>query len=192
MLIDDYTDLIPSVNYTKPKYMEYLDAILTPAIDLGELVETMGYSFDIDNLAGDQMDIIGELVGVSRLLPVAPTVGDRSMDDDEYLMCIKMRIAQNEWDGTNGRAVELYKNVLGDTYNIYYIDNQDMSIDIMLGGTTNQREAEVLFLADVLLIPAGVKANAIITDEDASMSLKIGIGIGGQLEVVSANMILGE
>lgn len=189
MLIDSYKNLVPTNNYNKPKYMGYLDAILSPIIHMGAIVETVGHAFDVQSARGEQLDIIGELVGISRLLPTPPTVGDRMMNDDEYLMCIMMKIAQNEWDGTNESAARLYNNVLGSRFNIYFTDNQNMSVDIIISGVNTVREGQILYLSNTLLVPAGVSYTVRFTDDKVNVSLKYAAGISGQLVDEPVNMI---
>lgn len=189
MLIDAYKDLVPTNNITKPKFMGFLDAILTPAIQLGALVETLGYAFDLGNAAGDQLDIIGELVGVSRLLPEKPSIGDRLMNDEEYLMCIRLKIAQNEWDGTNESAINAYKDAMGDRITVTYVDNQNMSVDIIVSGTTTTREAEVLFLSDSLLVPAGTRACATSSDPNLRAGIRLATNVSGELIYQSVKMV---
>lgn len=189
---EEYKLLITEDHSTKHKFYGYyddedvyhegfMDIILDPIIESGCVVESMGASFDVNNAAGNQLDIIGEMVGVSRLLPVSPSVGNREMSDEEFLMCIRMGIAKNNWDGTNGSAVMHYNNVLGGDFSIYYVDNQDMTVDIVVSGATNIREAEILFLSDVLLVPAGVKKNAVIIDSKVNTGIKISMGFLGEV-----------
>ena len=197
---DEYKVLVSDYNSTKHKFYGYydendeykigfLDVILDPIIESGSLIETMGEAFDINNASGEQLDIIGEMVGISRLLPVVPTIGNREMDDDEYLMCIRMSIARNNWDGTNESAVRLYEDVLGSAFSIYYIDNQDMTVDINITGVSTIREAEVLFLTDVLLVPAGVAKNAVVIDSRADTSIKMSMGFSGEIVYENINIV---
>ena len=66
MDIEKYKLLIPNENYRKEKYMKFVEAVLTPVMNQGSLVESMEQAFDIYNAAGDQLDILGELVGIDR------------------------------------------------------------------------------------------------------------------------------
>jgi hypothetical protein len=53
----------------------WLATLLIPIIDLIACVQQTYQFFDIDNASGSQLDTIGEIVGVSRVLPFQPTEG---------------------------------------------------------------------------------------------------------------------
>jgi len=166
MDINTYLNLIPTNNFRKPKYMGFVDAVLTHMISLGCTSESIKNAFDVKNAAGDQLDIIGELVGVKRVLSVVPSVGSSELDDDEYRLAISLKVAKNEWDGTNEGMVKAYKEVLGDQYNISVVDNQDMSISVNFGSDLSMRSAEILANNHLLLIPAGVRCRIVIYSDD--------------------------
>jgi hypothetical protein len=81
--------------------------------------------FDLDQAAGDQLDIIGLWVGVGRRVktppigvyfsldivsvgfdqgvwqgPFDPSMGITLLDDDTYRLLIRAKIGANHWDGT--------------------------------------------------------------------------------------------
>ena len=160
-----YTDLIPSKNYVKENYMRYVEMVLRLSVNLGTMLDDMDFAFEIDNAAGDQLDTIGELVGLKRLLSFVPTEKTRLMDDDEYRAMLKIKIGRNVWDGTNQGAIELYKKVLLDKAQIYITDNQDMSVYLHIEGTIAHRLAEIISSTDGLVVPAGVRKNIVVHEE---------------------------
>ena len=174
-----YKNLIPIKNYSKERYMAYLDAVLSHGAMLGTMVETMSEAFDIDNAAGDQLDMLGALVGIDRLLPYVPATGTREMDDDEFRIAIKMKIGRNVWDGTNEAAIDLYNQLFSGSVSIVYEDNQDMSVSFSIYGSVSAREAEILNATGVLLIPAGVSHIVATVSGEASMSVCVGAKITG-------------
>ena len=153
---NDYLNLVPSDGSGKLKFMSFLDAILDHAIALGSTNESIGEAFDLSNAAGNQLDIIGDMVGVSRLLSYVPENGTREMDDDEYRLAIQLKIARNEWDGTNGGAIDIYSDIFGEDISVTYEDNQDMSVNVIIDGFFTTREAEILNATGTLLVPAGI------------------------------------
>ena len=64
----DYTELIPSANINKPKFVAKV-ALVTGAIDaITQVILGLPDAFDIDNAIGAQLDIVGEWVGRKRLV----------------------------------------------------------------------------------------------------------------------------
>lgn len=159
---EQYKNLIPSKNYVKTNFMRYVDMVLELGTDFGSLLDNMDFAFDIDNAAGVQLDVIGELVGLKRLLTYAPTTDTRLMTDEEYRAMLKLKIARNVWDGTNQGAQDIYKALDFDGVTLYLADNQDMSVYLHIEGTIAHRLAEIISSTDGLVVPAGVRKNIVI------------------------------
>ena len=70
--ISTYLNRITSEHKNKPSFTKLVKARLEPFIDLCELLEDIDKSFDLDTASGAQLDIIGQYVGVSRLLDFQP------------------------------------------------------------------------------------------------------------------------
>ena len=172
-----YLDLIPSDNYTKPKFMSLVKSVLEGAVDTGAIDETIEDSFDVYNAAGVQLDIIGELVGISRLLPFTLDSGTREMDDEEYRLMILLKIAKNNWDGTNEGVRKAYASVLNG-YDVNVIDHQDMTLTVVFFGAVSTRTVSILANMDFLLRPAGVLINLEISN-DVESPIYCGTGISG-------------
>ncbi len=159
MDVTGYLNLIPDINYQKPKYMAFVQALIEQSVDLTALLYSFDMAFDINNASGKQLDTIGELLNVDRLLKFMPTSGSRYMNDTEYRLVLLLKIAQNAWDGTNESAREIYKSVFSGYLYIQYVDNMDGSVDIIVSGTpsSTSREAEILNSTGELLVPVGIK-----------------------------------
>lgn len=164
---EQYENLIPSKNYVKTNFMRYVDMVLELGTDFGSLLDNMDFAFDIDNAAGVQLDVIGELVGLKRLLTYAPTTDTRLMTDEEYRAMLKLKIARNVWNGTNQGAQDIYKALNFDGAAIYLADNQDMSVYLHIEGTIAHRLAEIISSTDGLVVPAGVRKNIVVHEEDS-------------------------
>lgn len=190
MDINGYLDLIPSENSMKEKFMGFMEAILSPVIDLQNVVQNRA-AFDVNEAAGDQLDIIGEFVGVRRELTYVPESGTPYMTDDEYALAIQLRIAQESWDGTNGSAAETYENVVGNRINIDYEDglNGTMSINVDKAG---QDIAQKFSSAGVFLVPAGVDVTIVVNDEPATERSYYGIAVTGEEYELTINLVGGE
>lgn len=152
----EYADLLSQANYDRPKFNLLVRSLLKPGISLMQLIQSFNLIYELDNACGDQLDVLGEIIGASRLLNYVPASGDRVMDDDEFRLVLKLTIAQNTWDGTLGSIKAIYANALGSNVSIKYVDNQDMSVTISVYGDITTREIEILDSAGLLLVPAGV------------------------------------
>lgn len=184
-----YESLVTYRNSTKPKYMDFLRLILEHPVGLAAATDSILYAFDIGNASGQNLDIIGDLVGIDRLLPFVPSVGSREMNDEEYRMMIRLKIARNSWDGRNEPILGIYKEVFQNT-NILYKDNQDMTISLTWVGTFDYRQAEILIASGLVLVPAGVGFNVTFIGGDTSMRMYVGVAQHG--EVIIDRVMLGQ
>ena len=162
MTVQDYLNLVTS------EYQNSTNFLATIAVDVGvpvqvqSLLNSMIGLFSLDTPpVGDQLDIIGEWVGVSRQIntPISdafftwngaisqgwnygswrdPSDPDATeiviLPDDAYLNLIKSRIAANSWDGTTGEFYSIL-NAAFPQFLILLIDNQNMSYSLGIVGT---------------------------------------------------------
>lgn len=65
---------LPTSQYQQaPKFMSLLSALLLPLVQAGVCASTMYYDFDlISGAVGPQLDVIGQLIGVSRTVNIPP------------------------------------------------------------------------------------------------------------------------
>lgn len=61
-----YTDLITNYHAGKPKFVDHVDLSTRPLIDVSAATAGLITAFDVDTAVGDQLDILGEWIGVSR------------------------------------------------------------------------------------------------------------------------------
>lgn len=69
MAAPDYVALIPSANNKAPKFTAMVDAVTSAWAGLYELLQAMPQAFDLDSAQGEQLDIVGQWVGQSRVIP---------------------------------------------------------------------------------------------------------------------------
>jgi hypothetical protein len=67
-----YISLITSLYRTKPKFIAWLTALLTPLCQTNSLLKNFDAAFDLDQAVGVQLDILGQLIGVSRTVQFQP------------------------------------------------------------------------------------------------------------------------
>ena len=161
-----YTDLIAGGHTKSPLYREWVYTLTEPFNTLRERLAKMQDDFALDFAVGDQLDAIGDRVGVSRNLPATlsdvyfaldddggvgldlgvwkgpydPTDGLISLGDETYRAVIKSKILMNHWDGQNGTLPDFITGVLnnfGVTGKVMDLqDFQTMRVAINLTKTT--------------------------------------------------------
>lgn len=175
-----YLNLVTYRNSLKEKYMAFMDLILDQPMGSASVTDSILFAFDLDNACGKNLDIIGDLVGVDRLLPFVPTTGTREMNDDEYRMLIRLKIARNVWDGRNEYIKTIYNEIFP-ALNITYMDNQDMTITLTATGVFEYRQLEIFTASGYILVPAGVGYTVIFRDEGVEFKLYVKIAQHGEL-----------
>ena len=122
-------------------------------------------AFELDEAVGTQLDILGRIVGIERMLNFQPTSGSALMDDDNYRLCIKAKIIKNTW---RGNAQDLYDawNILFPGTKIFEIqDLQDMSFNVFISGDFDDLQKEIINHGYIIPKPEGVRINLLtITD----------------------------
>lgn len=184
MTLTQYLDLITSEYRKKQIFIDTVTANLAVPIRVQELLASMLPIFDVDTAAGDQEDIVGKWVGISRnvlipidnvyfewdgaddstgwdygiwqgnLTPVSVTV----LPDDVYRTLIKAKIAANRWDGTIEGAYtildELFTGLL-----ILIQDNMDMTYSMIFIGTVDSLTLALITGGYIPLKPEGVRVS---------------------------------
>jgi len=152
-----YQALITSEHNQQPNFMAFVAAICQPSVDLQNQLEKLPSLFDVDLAVGDQLDKIGDWVGVSRDLN-QEIMGVSQLPDAEYRILVKLFIAMNAWDGTIPGIYSIWNTVFSaQGYQILVQDNQDMSmLVVFLNPPTDILILAILTQGYFLLVPAGV------------------------------------
>ena len=177
-----YLNLVTYRNSMKEKYMAFVDLILDQPLGSAAVTDSILYAFDLDNACGVNLDIIGAIVGMDRLLPFAPTLGTREMNDDEYRLMIRMKIARNTWDGRNETVLPIYRELFPQM-NFAYEDNQDCTVTFTVTGNFDYREIEIIMRTDCMLVPAGVGYNVEQIDNGTTFRLYAAVTPHGELVI---------
>lgn len=151
-----YTDLITNYHATKPKFVEHIDLVTRPLAETSAAMKGLINAFDIDHAAGVQLDILGQWIGLSRVVsqpisgvyfswdtdglgydqgvwqgPYDPDSGYTSLSDETYRIVLKTKTAINNWDGRNDSLAPILDAALdGSGLKMQIVDNQDMTIGI--------------------------------------------------------------
>ncbi|NHN33576.1 DUF2612 domain-containing protein [Paenibacillus sp. S3N08] len=145
--------------------MAWLSAALTITDDGVAATKTVPTLFDIDNAIGKQLDTLGEIVGRSRKVDFQPTDGSSpELDDANFRLIIKTKIATNQWDGTISQIRDLWANIF-EYLMLVIVDNQDMSISLGVVGLSTPLEKDLIANGYILPKPAGVRANFSFYDD---------------------------
>jgi len=156
MSIDYYKNLITSEHKIKSNFIDWLSEILTMIDGSINVSEDITIQFDIDTAIGVQLNIIGELVGVSRILKFQPISGNPVLDDETYRFLIKAKIAQNNYDGTINGMYTIWENSVGEP-KIKIHDNQDMSFVVIFQSPVyNSLLSELAINGYLIPKPSGV------------------------------------
>lgn len=162
--IDDYLGCITSQHRDKPKYIELVSATLQPLLDLNLCLSQFEYNFDINFAVGKQLDVLGDIFGASRIVDFELIDGTNRLEDDDYRMLIKSKMAQNHWDGTTEGLYAIWNSMFPDI-KLTLIDNQDMTCIVVVDAeeiTANQ--IRLLMNSKLIPRPVGVEYSYIFAD----------------------------
>lgn len=195
MTVNDYLNLITSAFRQKPKFTATVQLDVSVQVRVQQLLQSMIPLFDVDNAVGDQLDILGKWIGVSRNIAIPipstgiyfswdgtdPTVGwdygswqdpnqpvdITSLPDDAYRTLIRAKIAANRWDGTTDGAYAIWDQIFPN-YTILIQDNQDMTYALaVVGGTIDSLTLALLTGGYIPLKPEGVLVSYYYVSVDA-------------------------
>ena len=190
--IQDYIDLITSSWNEKPNFTAMVSLDVSVQVQVQSLLASMIPIFDLSTPpVGNQLDIIGQWVGISRNVnvPIAgvyftwngdPTVGWNygswqpynkpatitQLPDDAYLTLIRAKIAANQWNGTTNGAYAIWDTIFPQ-YTILIQDYENMSYALaVIGGIVDSLTLALLTGGYIPLRPEGVAVVAYFTAVD--------------------------
>lgn len=193
MTTEDYLDLITSEYTEQPNFTAMVSFLVAVPVQVQTLMASMVPIFDVDVAIGDQLDILGQWVGVSRNISIpidgvyfswdgdftvgwdfgtwqpdlAPT-SITSLPDDAYRTLIKTKIAANSWDGTTDGAYAIWDSIFTDI-TILIQDNQNMTYDLaIVGGIIDSLTLALITGGYISLKPEGVRIDAYYVSIDSN------------------------
>lgn len=115
--------------------------------------------FNFDACAGDQLDILGQLLGQSRKIDFNPTDGGSPiLDDDNYRILLKNKVLWNRWDGKAATMQDYWQQVFPGG-KVVVQDNQNMTIDVFLYGAFTSIIVDLITNDYIVPRPQGVLMN---------------------------------
>lgn len=162
----DYTGLITSEHTDKPNFIAVIVALVQGFSDQVNGALAVPPDFDVDAAVGVQLDAVGLWANITRVITVVPSAAFPAaapyqvvLDDTTFRRLIKARILANRWDGTPQQVQQLLAVFYGPSgITAAVVDNQDMSINLLMaGGTPTDAEAAVLSQMILPVRPSGVQ-----------------------------------
>lgn len=189
--ITPYLNLIPGANRVQPNFVATLSVLLQPLADLKRTSLSMIGLFDLDTAIGQQLDFVGQWIGVTRYvqLPIGiyfsfdtpnqgfdqavwwspgdPLFSTTVLEDEQYRTLLKARVVNNQWNGSIPKAYQIWDALFAGTgFQVYIIDNGDMTMQLGLTASGPQPDPVTLalFTGGYLDVkPVGVRISQYIT-----------------------------
>lgn len=160
-----YLMLFTSQYQNSGNLLNFADKILESADDVVAALETFLAAFDLDTAIGDQLDILGEIIGASRYLKFTPTGWDTlggvvppRLDSATYRLLLKATIGINHWDGRISSIKPLWEALFPDGY-LVIKDELDMSITVTPAGVFSNLILQLISHDLIIPRPEGVLIN---------------------------------
>lgn len=173
-----YRRLITSEYRNSPRLMNWHKRLLTYAGEgqrdedaTEQTAQKLIDAFDVDLAQGEQLDILGRIVGVDRMLKFQPTEASPLLNDEDYRLCIKAKIIQNHWKGTAADLYEAWMTLFPETAIFEIQDLQDMSFNIVISGDFTDLQREIITNGYIIPKPEGVRINQLLIVDLAGFPL---------------------
>lgn len=157
--IEYYLNLITSEYRLKPNFISWLSSSLQLLDDATSTIEEIFNAFNIDNAIGNQLDLIGQIIGQERKVGFQPTDGSSPvLDDTNYRTLLKAKIVQNHWRGQIKELVDMW-SILFPEGTITIQDTQDMAFNVIITGNLSLLTRDLVLNGYIIPKPEGVNAN---------------------------------
>lgn len=157
--VDYYLGLFTSQYQNSTKLKAFARVFLDKLQDITNLVDSLFFYFDLDEATGDQLDIVGEILGQNRYVDFEPTDGSSpKLDDETYRVLLKCKVLNNHWDGKIDSLQPAWKLIFP-TGNIVVQDNQDMTMSVFVYGEFTSKIVDLIQNGYVVPRPEGVLVN---------------------------------
>ena len=156
LLTLNYLNLITSEHRTRVKYISMLDNVFGMFIECGNQIENISSYMDINTAVGDQLTLLGKWLGQSRDVS-AQTNGELGIieDDETFRFLLKAKILRSNWKGTIEEVIDIFQTLYEDA-TISFVDNQDMTCDVVIVAHLSQTQKILLRNNLILPKPVGV------------------------------------
>ena len=170
--LDSYRRLLTSEYRHSPKLIDWLLWLLNEGTTYTTFTQIFTDAFDLDNAIGAQLDSIGRMVGVRRLLDFIPSGGESPLlGDDTYRMLIKSAIIKNTWKGKLEELYTAWRTIFPDTKLFQIQDLQDMTYNVIVAGAFTSLERELITKGYIIPKPEGVRINLLTITDTSGLPL---------------------
>lgn len=112
-----------------------------------------------DAAVGDQLDILGVILGQSRTVDFNPSGGvSPTLDDNTYRILLKNKALINQWNGMSD-ALQTFWQTVFPGGKVVVQDNQNMTFDIILVGAFSSIIVDLIANGYIVPRPQGVLVN---------------------------------
>jgi hypothetical protein len=116
-----------------------------PLVDVQNVLDSFVEDFDISTATGKQLDILGEILALPRTVNFDPGGGQSAvLTDDVYRIALKAQILKTTWKGTKKAIYDFWQAFLPE-YPVLILDNQDMSMDVLVVGMPDTPVGAITF-----------------------------------------------
>jgi|GEM_PF-930121 len=177
--IGQYQGLLTSLYRPQPNFNAVIALFVEPFVNNQNVLAGLPALMDIDTAVGDQLDKIGQWVGLSRYITLPPqgqyfsfdipgagfdevpwfAPGDSpgtalTLDDLHYRLALKAKVLRNQWDGSLPAAYAIWDTLFSGTgYQISIQDNGDLTISLgLLYQIAPDADTKALFYGDYLSV----------------------------------------
>lgn len=153
-----YANLLIIQYNQKPKARAEIKAIVTPLL-MDQLPIAVRDAYNVDTAVGVQLDVLGEIVGISRNIKTFTST--LVLNDTDYRLLIKVKIIKN----TSGSSLKSIQALLKTYFpnSIRVFDYQNMSMCYFIDSTQISLSlAEAIVRSKLLPKPMAVQLGAVI------------------------------
>jgi len=195
MFIDSYLNLLILQYSDLPKASQTIEALSSKYSDILDVIQDFEAAFDIDTAEGVQLDMLGKIIGLGRIVPdvitkvyfgfgtantgtfsEAPmfrtfddTLTDTQLNDSDYRFFLKAKITKNVVTAKMIDDNLSIQDAIAFMFGIdsYISDNQDMTMTLYIDETYPTRLITYLSALDLIPRPqtVGVKYAIIISSK---------------------------
>lgn len=160
-----YVNLLIKQYHNKAKAKETVKTLTkSECLSYNNVISKLNASFNIETATGEQLDILGQIIGRSRIFEGVEFQGTdtpNSLDDETYRTLLKMQIINNFITKSVSDITEATFELLGDR--VIFINNTNMTINYILISDYDDNLIKVVALdKTVLPAPAGVNINYVV------------------------------
>lgn len=157
-LVAYYANLLIMQYHDKPRAKATIE-MLASAVYVNNLPLTIQEAFNIETAVGDQLDVIGKYVGVSRIGAGLST--QITLNDSDYRQLIKMVIIKNN----SGSSLDTIQTLLARAFpgQVLISDNQSMGLNYIIVESLGTSDLlELLVTGGYLPKPMAVETSVVI------------------------------